>query len=116
MRVREYDQRRGSAASRGYDSKWERERHAYLLENPLCLGCAAVGRFEAAFVVDHIRPHKGDQKLFWSRSNWQACCKWHHDTVKQRIEAQWVRGLVNDAALALDSSVAMRISREIGRF
>ncbi|MCT9125512.1 HNH endonuclease [Cupriavidus gilardii] len=30
-------------------------------------------------MVDHIVPHKGDSKLFWSRSNWQALCKPCHD-------------------------------------
>jgi 5-methylcytosine-specific restriction protein A len=25
-------------------------------------------------VVDHIIPHKGDKKLFWSRDNWQSLC------------------------------------------
>lgn len=34
---------------------------------------------EAASVVDHIVPHKGDQKLFWRRSNWQSLCKRCHD-------------------------------------
>ncbi|WP_390622926.1 HNH endonuclease [Ralstonia syzygii] len=32
-----------------------------------------------ATVVDHIVPHKGDQHLFWRRSNWQALCKACHD-------------------------------------
>lgn len=34
----------------------------------------------AATVVDHIIPHRGDQKLFWDRSNWQALCKSCHDS------------------------------------
>jgi 5-methylcytosine-specific restriction protein A len=25
-------------------------------------------------VVDHIVPHRGDKKLFWDSSNWQALC------------------------------------------
>lgn len=33
----------------------------------------------ASAVVDHIVPHKKDQKLFWRRSNWQALCKPCHD-------------------------------------
>jgi 5-methylcytosine-specific restriction enzyme A len=39
-----------------------------------------------AEVVDHIIPHKGDINLFWDTKNWQALCKWHHDSVKQREE------------------------------
>jgi 5-methylcytosine-specific restriction protein A len=47
--------------------------------NPLCVTCQGEGRVEAATVVDHIIPHRGDQKLFWGRSNWQSLCKRHHD-------------------------------------
>ena len=32
-----------------------------------------------ATVVDHIIPHKGDQKLFWDTRNWQPLCKPCHD-------------------------------------
>ena len=32
-----------------------------------------------ATVVDHIKPHRGDQKLFWDQNNWQPLCKEHHD-------------------------------------
>lgn len=48
--------------------------------------CEAQGRITAATVVDHIKPHKGDQGLFWDRANWQALCKPHHDSTKQRAE------------------------------
>jgi 5-methylcytosine-specific restriction protein A len=66
---READARRPSARERGYDTKWQKESRAYLegLGNPLCVcGC---GR--KADMVDHIEAHKGDKRLFWSRSNWQ---------------------------------------------
>ena len=36
-------------------------------------------------VVDHIIPHRGDQKLFWDRSNWQPLCE-HHHNVKTMTE------------------------------
>lgn len=38
-----------------------------------------------ATVVDHIVPHRGDQKLFWDRSNWQPLCE-HHHNVKTMTE------------------------------
>lgn len=38
-----------------------------------------VGRLTQATVVDHIVPHRGDQKLFWDESNWQPLCKPCHD-------------------------------------
>lgn len=74
-----YDRARGSAAARGYDSRWRKARLGFLRQNPLCVHCQAEGRITPATVVDHIIPHKGDQDLFWDRDNWQALCKQHHD-------------------------------------
>jgi 5-methylcytosine-specific restriction protein A len=64
-----FDAQRPTASQRGYDTKWQKERKAFLAkpENRLC-GCGC-GR--AADMVDHIIPHRGDLKLFWRRSNWQ---------------------------------------------
>ena len=31
-------------------------------------------------MVDHIEPHKRDQRLFWDTSNWQSMCKPCHDS------------------------------------
>ena len=30
-------------------------------------------------LLDHIIPHRGDQKLFWDEQNWQPLCKDCHD-------------------------------------
>ena len=73
-----YDQRRGSASSRGYDRRWEKARLAFLVANPLCVHCKAEGRIERATVVDHIVDHKGDRERFWDKSNLQALCVTHH--------------------------------------
>jgi 5-methylcytosine-specific restriction endonuclease McrA len=70
-RKQRHDAARPSARERGYDTKWDRERRAYL-----------------ATIVDHVIPHRGDRKLFWSRSNWQPLCKPCHDGPKQRLERQ----------------------------
>ncbi|QEL11324.1 HNH endonuclease [Kushneria phosphatilytica] len=75
-----------TTAQRGYGSKWQRARAQYLANNPLCVICERQGAVTAATVVDHIKPHRGDSKLFWRRSNWQALCKTCHDSVKQRHE------------------------------
>jgi 5-methylcytosine-specific restriction enzyme A len=115
-RNRDHDERRGSAHSRGYGRKWQRERTVYLDEHPLCLGCEAVGVVEAAVVVDHIVRHKGDDKLFWRRSNWQQCCLWHHDKIKQALEQMFDRGDITAADLRLDSATAVRLTRESDRF
>ena len=74
-----YDARRGTAASRGYDSRWKKARDGFLRKHPLCAECQEEGRVTAANVVDHIIPHKGDETLFWQRSNWRQLCTPHHN-------------------------------------
>ena len=76
-----------TTAERGYGGKWQRERLRYLTTNPLCRYCEAEGRVVEATVVDHIIPHRGDQKLFWDRSNWAPLCAHCHSSTKQREEA-----------------------------
>jgi 5-methylcytosine-specific restriction protein A len=73
------DTARGTAASRGYDGKWQRYRAGFLAAHPLCARCLAGGRTTAATVVDHITPHKGDARLFWNTANHQPLCKPCHD-------------------------------------
>ena len=72
---------RESASKRGYNSRWQKAREAYLKAHPLCVKCMAKqpAQYVEATVVDHIIPHRGDQKLFWDRNNWQALCKPCHD-------------------------------------
>ena len=77
---------KGSSASRGYGSRWRKARAAYLLRHPLCRYCERQGRVTPATVVDHIKPHNGDQALFWDSANWQPLCKACHDSVKQSEE------------------------------
>ncbi len=82
---KEADQRRGSAARRGYDAGWRAARRRYLILHPLCVECERVGRLTAAAVVDHVVPHKGNASLFWDETNWQALCE-HHHAVKTAAE------------------------------
>ena len=70
---------RGGADARGYDARWRKARKAFLQKHPLCAECLKKGKATPATVVDHIVPHRGDQKLFWDQSNWQPLCKEHHD-------------------------------------
>lgn len=37
------------------------------------------GKYTKATVVDHVVPHRGEELLFWDRSNWRALCKRCHD-------------------------------------
>lgn len=82
-RNRRHDQNRPSAAKRGYNHRWRVASKAFLKRFPQCARC-----FGRATLVDHIIPHKGDNKLFWDRSNWQPLCKPCHDRHKQREERQ----------------------------
>lgn len=68
------DSRRESASKRGYDHRWKKARHEFLVRNPLCKTCLRNGRVEPATDVDHVIPHRGDQKLFWDIQNWQSLC------------------------------------------
>ena len=95
------DDRRGTAAERGYDSKWAKARMFYLRKHPLCVYCKRAGQTTAAAVVDHIIAHRlkeaidsGDEDriavaraLFWdSANNWQSLCPSCHNSVKQSEE------------------------------
>lgn len=66
--------------------RWKDLREAHLSESPLCVYCIESGEVAAADVVDHIKPHKGDERLFWDRNNLQSLCAQCHDRLKQREE------------------------------
>ncbi|KMQ75291.1 HNH endonuclease [Marinobacter subterrani] len=78
------DRERGSSAKRGYGNKWKKARLTFLSYHPLCTECDRQGRTTAATDVDHIVPHRGDPKLFWSQSNWQALCRSCHSAKTAR--------------------------------
>lgn len=80
-RKAEIDKARPSARERGYDSRWDKARAAYLAKHQTCTMCG-----KPATVVDHIEPHRGDRKLFWDSSNWQALCQTCHNSRKQSQE------------------------------
>lgn len=76
---REGDRARGTAHERGYTYAWTKARKSFLRGNPLCAEHERRGQLEPAVLIDHKRPHKGDQTLFWDQSNWQSLCKACHD-------------------------------------
>lgn len=51
-------------------------------------GDVCVGRYPAptSAVVDHVKPHRGDERLFWDPENLQTVTKEYHDKVKQSEE------------------------------
>lgn len=64
---------------------WKRIRKAHLLSHPLCVMCKPRGIVQAATVVDHIEPHRGDAAKFYA-GPFQALCKGCHDSLKQTEE------------------------------
>lgn len=73
------EKRRGTARERGYTRDWERESKDHLRKHPLCVECEKQSLYKPATVVDHKIPHRGNQRLFWDKGNWQSMCKKHHD-------------------------------------
>jgi 5-methylcytosine-specific restriction protein A len=108
---RDYAQRRGNARAQGYSSRWDRVSRQYRRANPLCVGCAAVGRTTLAQLVDHIVPHKRDYDRMWSVQNLQALCRQCHDTTKQRLEQMHAQSLISDEDLRMDSPKAVELTK-----
>ena len=77
--------------------RWQRFRAAHLAGEPLCVMCAKAGRLEAATVVDHITPHRGDLDLFWQHGNHQSLCAPCHSSTKQRED--WLDAQANQVTL-----------------
>ncbi len=77
---------RQSAHQRGYTARWAKASKAFRIRYPLCgmrpfgvvpfmSQCWDEGRTTAATQTDHVRPHRGDRRLFWDEANWQALCR-----------------------------------------
>lgn len=77
---------RASAHERGYSSQWQKARKEFLQDNRYCKLCQTQGKQTLATIVDHIKPHRGDQTLFWDKTNWQPLCKKCHDRKTQASE------------------------------
>lgn len=76
-----HDAKRPSARQRGYGTEWQKLRLEFLRQYPCCAMCKG-----KADVVDHIRPHRGNQELLLSWWNLQSLCAHCHNSVKQRQE------------------------------
>lgn len=83
---------RPNATPRQRGRAWMERRAAWLRQHPLCCYCEREGRLSPATVVDHIIPHRGDERLFWDRTNWQSLCASCHSSTKAREEAAERRG------------------------
>lgn len=83
---KESDERRGTAAQRGYGYRWQKSSAAYLVKHELCAAHEKKGERVPAMVVDHVIPHRGDMKLFWDPKNWQGLCYACHNEKTARGE------------------------------
>jgi 5-methylcytosine-specific restriction protein A len=76
-RKAEVDRRRPGSRQRGYTSKWEKARAAFLRAHPYC-HCGA-----AATEVDHAIPVALGGAM-WDETNWQSLCRSHHSAKTMR--------------------------------
>lgn len=76
-----FDQQRPTARQRGYDTKWDAARKAFLAKHPTCPRCG-----QPATIVHHSTPHRGDMRIFWDRSKWVPACQPCHDGPLQSQE------------------------------
>lgn len=80
---------------RGYNREWRKVSRAFLQAHPLCTGfdshCEAAGKFTPSTDVDHVVPHRGNLRLFWDQSNWQALCHSCHASKTAREDGGWGR-------------------------
>lgn len=63
----------------------------FLAQHLWCVECERGGRLTPATVVDHVIPHKGDRRLFWDMSNWQALCVRCHNSKTAREDGGFGR-------------------------
>lgn len=87
---KEYDKKRGSATSRGYDSRWRKFASDYLKEHPTCAICG-----QPAKIVDHKDiPADLMMQVYggfdYDLSHYQALC-YRCNTKKGRREDQDIR-------------------------
>lgn len=86
--------KRATSSQRGYTSVWRKHRKGFLNANPWCVHCLSeFGLNVKADVVDHIKPHKGDDQFFWDQSNWQSLCYKHHNIKTAREDGGFGRKL-----------------------
>lgn len=73
----EGDRARGSASARGYGRRWQKAAASFLARHPVC-ACGQDDCQRPATEVDHIVPHRGDERMFWDETNWQGLTKACH--------------------------------------
>lgn len=67
-------------------ARWFALRAQVLNANPLCVACQREGRVTIAKEIDHVIPHRGDERLFWNLGNLAGLCSTHHVQKTRRGE------------------------------
>ncbi len=72
-------------------ARWEKLRREILRRDKYTCQqtkVLCIGKYPApnSAVVDHIRPHRGDEQLFFDPANLQCVSKAYHDSEKQKQE------------------------------
>ncbi|MBW4330044.1 HNH endonuclease [Stakelama sp. CBK3Z-3] len=76
----------GRASQKLYKThRWQKHRAAHIAANPLCVMCLGEGKTRSGRVADHVKPHGGDETLFFG-SELQTLCDHHHNSLKQSQE------------------------------
>ncbi|MBO8158841.1 HNH endonuclease signature motif containing protein [Thermosyntropha sp.] len=86
---RQQDEKRGSAASRGYDVRWRRIREMVLKEEPLCRECMRQGRVTPATDVHHVNGDVRDVR----RENLEPLCHSCHSRHTAKEQAFGRKGV-----------------------
>lgn len=79
---------RPPAAERGYDAAWQKLRAQHLAKQPYCQceQCKRLGLSTKANTVDHIVPHRGDDRLRLDPNNLQSMTRSHHSTKTNKYD------------------------------
>lgn len=68
-------------------ARWEKLRQAtFLRDRYTCKECGCLEGDTSKLVCDHVKPHRGNEALFFDPLNLQTLCKSCHDTVKRKQE------------------------------
>jgi 5-methylcytosine-specific restriction protein A len=67
-------------------ARWLRLRSQVFLRD--LYTCRLCRQVTASAICDHIKPHRGDDRLFFDEANLQTLCKQCHDSIKQADEQQ----------------------------
>lgn len=83
-------------------TRWRKMRKRQLKAEPLCAYCLRSGVSKSATVADHIKPHRGDSKLFFDPSNLQSLCACCHNSAKQAEEIHGYHSMVDADGYPID--------------